>query len=454
MDIQAEIIKIKQKFQFHYIKQNISKQYTQKQLKSFLENQMIQNSNIKSPKTIKSKALIDLMERIFRKLTSKKQQFPIVRLEPSFLQYQPVNKGNTARLSYQQLKAQKINSLHKVKHKNGSSYESTLQDGNKFLMPHNPNNNNEKAFTKKNICLKMDIQINETKSIKVLEVQSIQGQSEKFNIQSISAHEMNYQLQYTKILEQIGGVIAGTLGSLTADCIINGIDAQHQVKDYQLLLLFKEVSTCLKCTIFWKSSSLCWNWINSIYDKNLSRRSFIGIEGGMGLGALGGPIRVVIDPISGASDNLLGRATDHFTQFTRWLLNQSRITSQDKLKIVKEKVKILILIAQTDTFIACLIPSIDRNKTEIQENEEIGIQFNEYKYIGYDASCQIITFRLLATTEDEILQQFQNNETNIIDIAQKILNNYDLHSNTNYIYYNLYYRQSNLLLKQCLHTNH
>lgn len=51
---------------------------------------------------------------------------------------------------------------------------------------------------------------------------------------------------------------------------------------------------------------------------------------------------------------------------------------------------------------ACFIPNIDRNRTEIYEDEDIGIKFNEYKYIGPDDSCKNITFRLLATTEEYV----------------------------------------------------
>ncbi|CAD8082004.1 unnamed protein product [Paramecium primaurelia] len=435
----------------------------------------------------------EYLENLQAKLKMKQSQNSTIavpnsqKVDPSSLQSQPVYKGNTSLLSYQQLKGQKITSLQQVQHKNGNfAYEATLQDGNKLLMHHNPNNNNELTFTKKidatgkngysNKWQKVGKPL-ETKSITVQEVQqSIQGQSEKFNMQSIQAKEMNYQIQQAKISGQIGGVIAGTLGSLTVDCIIDGIDAQKLGKGLLAsatiqggLIYAQSVQSFgravpyvgIGLTAFMTSISVggvilsdFLSQSEKVYNSMLIAvktgsaigLGYFGIEGGMALGATSGPIGVVIGGIiggfiGGASGNLLGRAIDHFTQFTLqvdfnknhkskvedgYLINPGQLPKIN-WKYVKDKVKSLILIAQTDTHMACLIPNIDRNRTEIQENEDIGIQFNEYKYIGPDDSCKSITFRLLATTEeyvndDEILQQLQNNETNIIDIAQVKIN--------------------------------
>ncbi|CAK87745.1 unnamed protein product (macronuclear) [Paramecium tetraurelia] len=136
------------------------------------------------------------------------------------------------------LKSQKITSLQQIQHKNGHfAYEATLSDGNKLLMHHNPNNNNELTFTKKIDAQGKNGYSNkwkavgkptETNSVTVQEVQqSIKGQQNvKFNMKNIQAKEMNYQFQQAKAQGQIGGAIAGTAGSLAVDCMIDGVDGE------------------------------------------------------------------------------------------------------------------------------------------------------------------------------------------------------------------------------------
>ncbi|CAD8167988.1 unnamed protein product [Paramecium octaurelia] len=405
----------------------------------------------------------------------------------SFFQQQPPFQGNTAGLSYQQLKAQKITSLQQVQHKNGKfAYEATLSDGNKLLMHHNPNNNNELTFTKKidatgkngysNKWEKVGEPI-KTKSVTVQEVsQSIKGQSEKFNMNGIQAQELNYQIQQAKIQGQIGGIFAGTVGSLTVDCILDGVDKEKLAKGLAFstaiqggIIYAQSVQslgkfvpyvgiglTTLMTSIsvggvilsdFLSQSEKTYNSLYiAIKTGGAIGLGYLGIEGGMALGAAGGPVGVVVGGIlggfmGGAGGNLLARAIDHFTQFNL----EVKFTKENKSDVkdglllqpgkrpeirwskVKEKVNSLILIAQTDSHIACLITNINKNLEVINSKEDIGIQFNEYKYIGPDDSCKTITFRLLATTEEyvndeEVLQQLQSNQICIIDIATVKIN--------------------------------
>ncbi|CAK86960.1 unnamed protein product (macronuclear) [Paramecium tetraurelia] len=405
----------------------------------------------------------------------------------SFLQQQPAYQGNTAGLSYQQLKAQKITSLQQVQHTNGKfAYEATLSDGNKLLMHHNPNNNNELTFTKKidatgkngysNKWEKVGEPI-KTKSVTVQEVsQSIKGQSEKFNMKGIQAQELNYQIQQAKINGQIGGIIAGTVGSLTVDCILDGVDQEKLVKGLAFstaiqggIIYVQSVQslgkfvpyvgiglTTLMTSIsvggvvlsdFLSQSEKTYNSLFiALKTGGAIGLGYLGIEGGMALGAAGGPVGVVVGGIlggfmGGAGGNLLARAIDYYTQFNL----EVKFTKENKSDVkdglllqpgrrpeirwskVKEKVNSLILIAQTDSHIACLITNINKNLEVIYSEEDIGVQFNEYKYIGPDDSCKTIAFRLLATTEEyvndeEILQQLQCNSICIIDIATVKIN--------------------------------
>ncbi|CAD8069995.1 unnamed protein product [Paramecium primaurelia] len=368
--------------------------------------------------------------------------------------------------------------VQQVINKNGQfAYEATLQDGNQLLMHHNPNSNNELTFMKKingngeNGYSKNWEKVGkpiQTQSVTVQELQqSIKGQSEKFNMQPIQTYAMNYQLQQAKIQGQLGGVIAGTIGSLTVDLIMDGMDSSklekglivsvpiqggliytQSVQSFSKAVPYVGVGlTALMTSIsvggvilsdFLSQGEKVYNsMLIAIKTVSAIGLGYLGIEGGMALGATDGPIGIVIE----ASSNFFGRAIDHFTQFHLQVdfqnILKSKVENGDKFnpgilpkiswKYVKAKVRSLILIAQTDNHMACLIPNIDRNRTEIQENEDIGIRLNKYKYIGPDDSCKIITFRLLATTEeyvydDEILQQLQTNEIKIIYIAQVKIN--------------------------------
>ncbi|CAD8120748.1 unnamed protein product [Paramecium sonneborni] len=400
---------------------------------------------------------------------------------------QPIYNGKTAGLTYQQLKAQKITSLQQMQHKNGNlAYEATLQDGNKLLMHHNPNNNNELTFSKKidangkngysNKWEKVGKPI-KTEQVTVQEVQqSIKGQNQKFNVNNVKAIETNYQFQQARINGQIGGIIAGTVGSLTVDCIMDGVNKEKLGKGllysasvqggimyaqsiqslgkvvpyvgigFTALMTSISVGGIILSDFLTQSEKVYNSILIALKTGSAIGLGFLGIEGGMALGAVGGPVGVVIGGIlggfiGGASGNLLGRAIDYYTQFNLEVSfqQQNKSTLKDGYLInpgilpkitwkqVKEKVKSLILIAQTDSHLACIIPNIDKNKTYISENEDIGILFNQYKYIGPDDSCDTITFRLLATSdeyvnEDEILQQLQANEINIIDFATVKIN--------------------------------
>ncbi|CAD8161709.1 unnamed protein product [Paramecium pentaurelia] len=91
---------------------------------------------------------------------------------------------------------------------NNLKHRRLLQDENKLLMHNNSNNKNELTSTKKR-----DAYSNKWNKV-------------RFNMQSIQAKEMNYEVQKAKIQWQIEGVIEGTLGRQTVDCIMDLIDAQ------------------------------------------------------------------------------------------------------------------------------------------------------------------------------------------------------------------------------------
>ncbi|CAD8192163.1 unnamed protein product [Paramecium pentaurelia] len=424
--------------------------------------------------------LQNLQQQFFMKQT-KSSNIKILNtqnIEGLYFQKQPVYQDNTTVLSFQQLKAQKITSLQQVQHKNGHfAYEATLQDGNKLLMHHNPNNNNELTFTKKIDAQGKNGYSNkwqkvgkptETKSVTVQDVQSsIKGQKNiKFDMKSIQAKEMNYQFQQAKVQGQIGGVIAGTVGSLTVDCIIDGVDEEklgkgllfsasvqggvmyaQSVKSFGKAVPYVGMGlTALMASIsiggvllsdFLSESEKVYNsMLIAVKTGGAIGLGYLGIEGGMALGAAAGPIGVVIGGIIGG---FLGGATaiDDYTQFSmqvhfskenKSIVKDGYLINPGKRPIirwqcVKDKVRSLILIGQTETHLACLIPNIDRYKTVIYPDEVVGIKFNEYTYIGPDDSSQRITFRLLATTQDnikndEVLQLLQTKQINFIDIAE------------------------------------
>ncbi|CAD8214655.1 unnamed protein product [Paramecium pentaurelia] len=219
----------------------------------------------------------------------------------------------------------------------------------------------------------------------------------RFNMQSIQAKEMNYEVQKAKIQWQIEGVIEGTLGRQTVDFIMDVIDAQKLGKglfvsaSIQGVCILKVQQNLLEeqfhivgigLTAFMKSISVggvilsdCLSQSEKVYNFYCSEnwKCYRIRQCGMELGAAGGPIGVVIGEIIGGfigevSGNLLGKAIDHFTQFNLQIdFNQNKKSKVEdgylaylgtplkiSWKYVKDNIKSLILMAQTDTHMAFL----------------------------------------------------------------------------------------------------
>ncbi|CAD8208981.1 unnamed protein product [Paramecium pentaurelia] len=323
-----------------------------------------------------------LQAKLKRKnLKTQQQQFPI---------------GNTAGLSYQQLKAQKITSLQQVQHKNGNFvYEATLQDGNKLLMPHNPNNNNELTFPK-NIDATGKNQYKRCNNHQRDKVRNLTQNPFKQRKWIMNSKKLKYN-----------GKQKGQQQEHLADRLLT-VQWNRCIKIRQRFICFcfylgEQFHTVgIGLTAFMTSITVggvilsdCLSQSEKVYNFDCSEnwKCYRIRQGGIELGAAGGPIGGFFGE---ESSNLFGRAVDHFTQFNLQIdFNYFNSNQKSKVedgyltylatslkiswKYVKNNIKSLIRMAQTDTHMAFLIPNIDRNRTEIQENEDIGIQFNECK---------------------------------------------------------------------------
>ncbi|CAD8102598.1 unnamed protein product [Paramecium primaurelia] len=248
------------------------------------------------------------------------------------------------------------------------------------------------------------------------------------------------------------GGIAGVAGSFIVDLLIDGPEE----------LLINGQSTLLGCIPYVGIGFSAIKFISRVYVSDFLSESekvyhctlmaiksggtiglgCLGYQGGAALGSLAGPAGIIFGGviggmIGGATGNLLGRAIDNSTQFSLqvdfskenksivkngYLINPGK-RPHIRWAHVKDMVNSLILIGQTEKQLTCVIPNISRNLTAIDPDQDIGIELIQYKYLGPDDSSQKITFRLLATTHDnindsEVLEKLQLKQIQIIDIAE------------------------------------
>ncbi|CAD8208306.1 unnamed protein product [Paramecium octaurelia] len=405
------------------------------------------------------------------KVFNKKIVNPQFRIGSSQFQ-KPVSQGIVVQSFQQTFKTQKVNSVQQAQHKNGIlGYLATLQDGNKLLMYHNLNNY-ELTFSK---MIDPNSNIWLTKTSKLTKISQNQRKQRK----QPKKMQITDRLQHAKASGQICGQIAGAVGSVAVDFMIDGVNQENlllgassvlvqgglayasSVKSLEkvgpyvgiginALIVGKSVKDVLVSDFLSQSEKLYNSILITTKAGSALGISCLGIEGGKALGVPQGPPGVLLGGliggfVGGVAGNFLGRAIDNYNQFSLEVnFSEKNKSNREngylidpgerplfKWQCVKDKARSLILIGQTDNHLACLITNISRDKGQIYPQEDVGIKQQLYNYIGPDDSNSKITFRLIAITQEyindhEVLNLFMTNQVNYIDMAVREINLKDI----------------------------